>query len=428
MHINYNIFSELWIKIVSALFLGILTGLFLSPQGLGWFPENHAMQIACWLAFPGHIFLALIKMIILPLIISSIILGVNSSGDITFLKKLGFKIVPYFLFTTAFAVLIGIAVTSVIKPGLYINQEISNHQNTVINNENATTQSFTYLPEKISKLIPENPVEAAVSLSMLEIVVFSILIAIALLSIGKIKAQPIIDLSTSLQDMSMKIVSWSMTLAPYAVFGLIAQITIKIGFKAIIGLSLYVITVILGLFLLLLFYLFLIYILGKKNPIEFMKNIKEVQLLAFTTSSSAAVMPLSMKVAEEKLSIQPRISKFVIPIGATVNMDGTALYQLSASLFLTQMFGIDLSISELIILATTTIGASIGSPSTPGVGIVILSSILYGLGVPESGIALLIGVDRILDMSRTSINVTGDLTACVIMNKYFDQNKVENHE
>lgn len=179
----------------------------------------------------------------------------------------------------------------------------------------------------------------------------------------------------------------------------------------------YIGTVLLGLVVLLIFYLVLVSLLGKVSPIRFLRNIREAQLLAFSTSSSAAVMPLSMGTAEKKLSVEPSIARFIIPLGATINMDGTALYQVTAAVFLTQVFGVHLDIWGLIALAGTAVGASNSTPSTPGVGIVVLATILQGIGVPASGIALIIGVDRILDMSRTTINVTGDLTACAIMNR-----------
>jgi Na+/H+-dicarboxylate symporter len=182
-------------------------------------------------------------------------------------------------------------------------------------------------------------------------------------------------------------------------------------------------TVLLGLVLILVMYLMIVAQFGKMSPAAFMKAIREVQLLAFSTSSSAAVMPLSMQAAEEKLKVDPPIVRFVIPLGATINMDGTALYQVTAAVFLTQVYGIHLSWGALIGLAVTTVGASIGTPSTPGVGIVVLASILAGVGVPASGIALIIGVDRILDMTRTTINVTGDLTACTVMQRWLSDTK-----
>ena len=215
----------------------------------------------------------------------------------------------------------------------------------------------------------------------------------------------------------MKIVEWAMKLAPYAVFGLICSITIKIGFDAISSMFMYIFTVVFGLVLILCFYLIIVYLASNMKPLEFLGKIKEVQLMAFSTSSSAAVMPLSIDTAETKLEIPTSISKFVIPLGATINMDGTALYQVCAAVFLAQVFSIDLSFVELFVLALTTVGASIGTPSTPGVGIVILATILQSIGVPLEGIALILGVDRILDMCRTTINVTGDLTATLVMKR-----------
>jgi proton glutamate symport protein len=201
-------------------------------------------------------------------------------------------------------------------------------------------------------------------------------------------------------------------------------ITMRIGFGAIFGMAAYIGTVLLGLVVLLIFYLVLVSLLGKVSPIRFLRDIREAQLLAFSTSSSAAVMPLSMGTAEKKLSVEPSIARFIIPLGATINMDGTALYQVTAAVFLTQVFGVHLDIWGLIALAGTAVGASIGTPSTPGVGIVVLATILQGIGVPASGIALILGVDRILDMSRTTINVTGDLTACAIMNRWLKPREI----
>jgi Na+/H+-dicarboxylate symporter len=177
-------------------------------------------------------------------------------------------------------------------------------------------------------------------------------------------------------------------------------------------------TVCVGLLVLLAFYLLLVTTLTGRNAIVFLRSIREVQLLAFSTSSSAAVMPLSIQTAQDRLSVSKSVAKFIIPLGATVNMDGTAIYQVIAAVFLTQVYGIDLSMSQLCLLAATTVGASIGSPSTPGVGIVILATIVQQLGVPAEGIALILGVDRILDMLRTSVNVSGDLTACVVMDRW----------
>jgi len=266
-------------------------------------------------------------------------------------------------------------------------------------------------------LIPVNTTQEQLDGNILAFVILAIFIGVALMNMDNDDAKPMKDLARSFQAFSMKVVEWAMKLAPYAVFGLLCSITIKIGFDAISSMSMYVFTVLLGLFLLLCFYLSIVYFIGRVNPIDFLRQIREVQLMAFSTSSSAAVMPLSMKTAEDKLNIPTPISKFVIPLGATINMDGTALYQVIAAIFLTQLFGVELSLVEVVILAMTTVGASIGAPSTPGVGIVILATILQGIGVPVEGIALILGVDRILDMCRTTINVTGDLTASIVMRR-----------
>lgn len=216
----------------------------------------------------------------------------------------------------------------------------------------------------------------------------------------------------------MTVVKVAMRLAPYAVFGLMTQLSSKIGFEALLGMAVYVGTVLLGLATLLGFYLTLVTVAGGRHPGKFLASAREVMLLAFSTSSSAAVLPMSIKTAEDKLQINPSVSQFVIPLGATINMDGTALYQGIAAIFLAQVFGIDLSMSAMLLIIVTTVGASIGAPATPGVGIVILAMVLKSVGIPVEGIALIVGVDRILDMSRTAINVCGDLTASVVISRW----------
>ena len=216
----------------------------------------------------------------------------------------------------------------------------------------------------------------------------------------------------------MTVVRWAMILAPFAVFGLLAQLTAKIGLDALIGMAAYVATVLLGLLLLFAIYLIVLFIGAKKKPLSFLSATREVMLLAFSTSSSAAVMPLSIKTAEEKLGVRPSVSQFIIPLGATINMNGTALYQGVAAIFLAQVFNVDISLGGMALIVITAVGASIGTPATPGVGIVILAMVLGSVGVPAAGIALIMGVDRILDMSRTAINVSGDLVATVLMDRW----------
>jgi Na+/H+-dicarboxylate symporter len=238
------------------------------------------------------------------------------------------------------------------------------------------------------------------------------------------QSKPLLDLMASLQEVCMTVVRWAMWLAPFAVFGLLAQLTTKIGLNALLGMAVYVGTVLLGLLLLLACYLLLLFIFAGQRPMAFLRASREVLLLAFSTSSSAAVMPLSIKTVEDKLSVRPSVSQFVIPLGATINMNGTALYQGVAAIFLAQVFGIDISHAGMLLIIVTAVGASIGSPATPGVGIVILALVLDSVGIPTAGIALIMGVDRILDMSRTAINVCGDLTACILMNRWIDDEAI----
>ena len=215
----------------------------------------------------------------------------------------------------------------------------------------------------------------------------------------------------------MTIVRWAMWLAPFAVFGLLAQLTARIGLDALLGMGVYVATVLLGLLVLLLFYLTVVWFAARRRPFAFLGSVREVLLLAFSTSSSAAVMPMTLKVAQEKLGVRPAVANFVIPLATTINMNGTALYQGVAALFLAQVFGVDIGFSGMLLIVIVSVGAAIGSPATPGVGIVILAMVLTSVGIPPAGIALILGVDRILDMSRTAINVAGDLVACTLMER-----------
>jgi Na+/H+-dicarboxylate symporter len=410
--------TKLWLQIVVGMVLGISIGLLVSPEGAALVSTQVADLVTGWLVLPGHLFLALIQMIMLPLVVSSIVLGIAGAEDLNKLRKMGFRIAPYFVVTTTVAVLVGVLLAILIEPGRYVEPQMLTQ---VLANVDVLTVDEKLealnIRDRIVGLIPTNPLSAALDESMLQIVVFAILTGIALASIDTTRAKPLLDIARAIQELSMKIVGWAMVLAPLAVLGLLAQITMQVGVDALVGMSVYVGTVLIGLGLLATIYATIVFLVAGIKPVTFFSKIREVQLLAFSTSSSAAVMPLSIKTAVDKFKVQSSTADFIIPLGATVNMDGTALYQVVAALFLTQVFGIDLTGGQLLLLVTTTIGASIGSPSTPGVGIVILATILANIGVPPSGIALIIGVDRILDMSRTAINVSGDITACIVMDK-----------
>jgi len=215
----------------------------------------------------------------------------------------------------------------------------------------------------------------------------------------------------------MTIVRWAMLMVPIAVLGLIAKVTLQTGVEVLQSLGFYVATVLIGFLLLLIFYLLIVTVLGRRNPLTFLGKIREPMIMAFSTNSSAATMPVSIQTAEEKLNIQPSIARFIIPIGATVNMDASALYQGLATIFIAQMYGIDLPIATLVVIVLTAVGASIGTPATPGVGIIILSSVLVSVGIPLEGLTLLIGIDRILELFRAALNVTGDLVASTVLDR-----------
>ncbi len=411
--------GKLWLKVLIGLILGTALGILLGPDWNLVTPE-HTKVITSWLALPGNIFLRLVKMIIIPLVFSSITIGLVSSGDPEFLKKIGPRLVLYFTATTTIAIMIGFSVAFVIKPGTYINSsQIADAQEGQVETlPPISTESDIDIPDRIVQILPENPLQSMLSGEMLGVVIFTVIIGVALLVIDNKYAEPIVRLLEAVQQICMTVVRWAMELAPYAVFGLMTQITSKIGLDALAGLGMYVLAVIVGLLLLTIVYNIIIQLFTNHKSAKFMRLIKDVQVLAFSTSSSAAVMPLSIKTAEDKLNIRPTIAQFLIPVGTTINMDGTALYQAVATIFLAQVFGVELSTATLLLIVFITVGSSIGAPATPGVGVVILATILETAGIPASGIALILGVDRILDMSRTVVNVTGDLTACA----FFDKN------
>ncbi len=415
--------TKLWMKILVGMVLGILVGLLLS-ETFDLVERQTALTIGSWLALPGNIFLGLIQMIVVPLVFASVITGLASSDSMEQLRKVGSRLVIYFVCTTSLAITIGIVAGLVIQPGNYIDGAMMRDlgaevPEAVTEGDDLAAPAAVDIPDVLTEILPQNPLGAMVNAEMLQVVLFALIFGMALISIGTREAEPLINLLSSVQEVCMTIVGWAMLLAPVAVFGLLAQITLEVGLDALAGVIVYVVTVLTGLGFLLLMYMAIVYFLAHKSPLWFLRTIREVQLLGFSTSSSAAVMPLSIRTAEKDLEITPSISQFIIPLGATINMDGTALYQGVATVFLAQVFGVELSLAAMVLVVVTAVGASIGTPATPGVGIVILSMVLQSVGIPTAGIALIIGVDRILDMSRTALNVTGDLTAALVMDRWF---------
>ena len=421
--------GRLWLKVMLALVLGVLAGILLGPD-LGLVSPNAVKTITSWLALPGQIFLAAIQMIVVPLVVASIVLGLAANNNPAAMKKNGLIAITFIFLSTAIAAAIGIFLALNIQPGHFVDAS-SLVESGVAEGANVVAKGFpaaSELPSKVSGLIPKNPLASMATGEMLQVILFSAVLGAALISIPAQQSKPLFDLFSALQEVSLRIVSWAMLLAPLAVFGLIAQLVANLGIEVLAGIAIYVFTVILGLLIVACLYFAVAKITSGQSLKVFFINVRELLLLAFSTSSSAAVMPISLNVVEEKLKVKPEISRFLIPLGATINMTGTAMYQGVATVFLAQIFNVDLSLFNYVFIVTMAVAASIGSPATPGAGIIILSMVLEGVGIPAAGIAIILGVDRILDMCRTSINVLGDVVACTAV-QYFSPQRasVEKH-
>jgi len=404
--------TRLWAQVLLGLLLGIAAGAALSPEA-GWVERGMASDIGAWLAVPGRIFLAIIGMVLVPLVMVSIIKGMLGGGSMAQLRTVGLRMLIFVTLTTGLGAGLGVTLGQVMSPG---TPAATAHGDAPAPKA-APRPPRPDLPSLIVNLIPSNPQTALAERDMLAIVVLSVFIGAAALVADRIKTAPFLNALDGLLELSMTLVKWAMYLAPWAVFGLLADVIARAGLGAVAGLASYVMTVLAGLLALMCLYLLLIWAATRRTPLDFLKRIGSVMLLAFSTSSSAAVIPLSIDTAVRNLEVPESIANFTIPLGATINMAGTALYQAVAVCFLAQMSGVELSLSHLVTIVITLIVTSIGAPGTPGVSIVILSNIVTGFGIPTTGIALILGVDRLLDMCRTTVNVTGDLTASVLLRK-----------
>lgn len=408
--------GRLWLKVLIGLACGVGVGVLLGPA-TGIVSTTTSQTISAWLALPGQLFLRLVQMIMVPLIVSSIIQGIAGGDSGSQLKTLGPGIAGYFLVTTAVAVLVGTGLALLIRPGDLVDAASLGVEAATATASVAKSVSVAEVPQVISQLLPNNPLASMVSGEMLSIVIFAVVSGVALNELPRETAAPMMQVLHTIQHVCMTVTKWAMRLAPIAVFGLMSQVVTRVGLKAIVGLGAYVLTVLLGLAVVLVLYIIVLTGFSRIGLRRFFAEAREVLLLAFSMASSAAVMPLSMKTAEERLGVSAAVARFVIPVGATINMNGTATYQAIAALFLAQVYGLDLSLPAILVLVVTTVAASVGTPSSPGAGVVILASILTSAGIPVAGVALIIGVDSLLGMCRTAVNVTGDLVAAVV----FDQ-------
>ena len=408
-------------QIIIGLLLGLVFGIISAIFGWGQFTTD-------WIAPFGTIFIRLLKFIAIPLVLTSLITGIASLSDLKKLSRIGGKTISIYIVTTAISVSIGLITVNLLQPGKQVPYEMqSKLQETYESDASSRADTAQEVKERgplqlFIDMVPSNFFEAASNnRNMLQIVFISMLIGIGLVQIPKKKSKPVLDIFEGLNDVIIKLVDIIMLIAPLGVFSLIAQTINKVAgddpdqVAELLGaLGFYMIAVVVGLIIhLLVTYITILKVYVKMPLKTFFTGIGPAQLLAFSTSSSGATLPVTMERCEDELGVSEEVSSFVLPLGATINMDGTALYQAVAAVFISQAIGLDLSLLDQLTIVLTTVLASIGTAAVPGAGIIMLVIILEAIGVPSTGIALILGVDRILDMLRTVINVTGDATIAV---------------
>ncbi len=370
----------------------------------------------------GDLFLRLITMVVVPLVFFSLFSSTAGLGDLKKIGFMGFSVVLYYIVTTAIAISIGLFLANVVRPGERISEATKQklfkgvEAGKVVQKIEEIRPSLT---ETLVNIVPKNPAKALAEGNMLQIIFFAIMLGVAIVGVAHEKRLIVVKAGEGLSDAMIEMVHLIMKIAPYAVFALGAGVVAKYGIGILKTLALYSLVVLLGLFLhgaiILSFFLLL---LGRMNPIKFFRDSFKVMVFAFSTSSSNATLPITMETAEQKFGVPRYISSFVLPLGATINMNGTALYQGVAAVFIAQAYGIPLTISDQLTIVLTATLAAIGTAGVPGVGLIMLTMVLTAVHVPIEGIALIIGVDRFLDMARTIINVIGDLSAAVIMKRF----------
>ncbi len=410
-------------KILIGMILGVAVGIIFSNI------DGGKQIIQDWIKPFGKIFINSLKLIAVPLILASLIKGVSDLKDISKLSKMGGRTIVTYILTTVIAVSIGLALVNIIKPGNSITEEtrkelVANYaENTQKYKEGAKKQQNSGPLQALVDLVPNNIIKASSNnRNMLQVIFFAVFFGIGLILIPEEKSKPVKDFFDGFNEVILKMIDLIMLAAPYGVFALLAALVVESPsvdlFKA---LAWYALTVITGLLIMIIFYNVIVSLFTKKSPQFFMNGISPAQLLAFSTSSSAATLPVTMERVSEHLGVDEEVSSFVLPIGATINMDGTSLYQAVAAVFIAQAFGMDLSLStQLGIIATATL-ASIGSAAVPGAGMVMLVIVLAQAGIPEAGLALIFAIDRPLDMCRTTVNVTGDAAVSMIVAKSIDK-------
>jgi Na+/H+-dicarboxylate symporter len=418
-------------KIIIGLVLGVIWGIF-STQGIALAPEFVVQPETLqrftinWIMPFGTIFLNLLKLIAVPLVLVSLITGISGLKDVASLSRMGGKTVGIYLLTTVIAITIGLSVVNIVKPGHYFSVEKREEfRQKYASDVDRTTQTAEQVKERgplqfLVDIVPENIFDALRdNRRMLNVILFAMLFGIALVIVPEEKTLTVKNFFSGVNEVILKIVDMIMTMAPYGVFALLAGIIAGFGkdiFQLFGALGMYSLTVVgsLGLMVFVIYPLAII-TFSKIKYKDFFRGIAPAQLLAFSTSSSAATLPVTMERCEKELGIREEVTSFVLPLGATINMDGTSLYQAVATVFIAQAFGTDLTIVQQLTIVLMATLSSIGAAPVPGAGMVILIIILQSVGIDPEGLALIVAVDRILDMCRTVVNVTGDATVAVIV-------------
>jgi Na+/H+-dicarboxylate symporter len=403
--------------------IGMVLGL-----GFGFLMKNLEQNgiVIDWVKPFGTVFINLLKMIAVPLIVVSLIVGISDLKDISKLSKLGGRTIVLYLFTTVMAVSIGLILANLIEPGNYINEQ--SRKSLLENFAGDAAQKIELAESAKSKgplqplvdIVPDNFFRALTdNASMLQVILFVVLIGIGLILIDQEKAKPVVHFFKGMNDVILKIIDIIMLAAPIGVFALMASLMVEIpDFSTLNALVVYALTVVLGLGIItFVLYPVLLAVLAKYSPIKFFKAISPAQLLAFSTSSSAATLPVTMECVTERIGVDEEVSSFVLPLGATVNMDGTSLYQSVAAVFIAQALGITLDLQTQLMIVVTATLASIGSAAVPSAGMVMLVIVLGQAGIPEAGLALIFAIDRPLDMCRTVVNITSDATVATVVAK-----------
>lgn len=395
-------------KILIGLLLGLITGIILNLLGPSQFRDEILVKGAFTLV--GGVFINAIKMLVVPLVFISIVNGSASISDLKKLGRVGTKTLAFYLTTTAVAITIAILLALVVQPGLGLDMSA------LAKSEPTITAPKPFIQILID-MVPTNPVASLASGDMLQIIVYAIILGIALAAI-RAKVPAVLTLFEQLNDVMMKVVDLVMLVAPFGVFALIAKTFTGLGFSAMKPLAAYMFCVLFALLLhATITYGGMLVAFTRLNPVQFFKKFWPAMGVAFSTSSSNATLPVTLETTEKGLGVNKSIASFTIPLGATINMDGTAIMQGAATIFISQLYGIPLSFSAIMTVILTATLASIGTAGVPGVGLVMLSMVLQAVGLPIEGIAIIIGIDRILDMCRTVVNITGDAVCTVIVAK-----------